>query len=76
MRYIVSRDIVEEIMADLAWFSALLILFCSSPGILKQPKHLARQRETFGTFSVHIRLMVLELASLEKKKKERKRKKE
>ena len=48
MRYIVCRDIVEEIMADLAWFSALLILFCSSPGILRQPQHLARERETFG----------------------------
>ena len=48
MRYIVSRDIVEEIMADLAWFSALLILFCSSPGILRQPQYLARERETFG----------------------------
>ena len=48
MRYIVSRDIVEEIMADLAWFSSLLILFCSSPGILRQSKHLARERETFG----------------------------
>ena len=35
-------------MADLAWFSALLILFCSSPGILRQPQHLARERETFG----------------------------
>ena len=35
-------------MADLAWFSSLLILFCSSPGILRQPLHLARERETFG----------------------------
>ena len=35
-------------MADLAWFSALLILFCSSPGILRQPEHLAKERETFG----------------------------
>ena len=35
-------------MADLAWFSALLILFCSSPGILRQPQYLARERETFG----------------------------
>ena len=48
MRYIVSRDIVEEIMADLAWFSAMLILFCSSPGILRHPQYLARERETFG----------------------------
>ena len=35
-------------MADLAWFSALLILFCSSPGILRQPQHLTKERETFG----------------------------
>ena len=48
MRYIVCRDIVEEIIVDLAWFSALLILFCSSPGILRQPQYLARERETFG----------------------------
>ena len=48
MRYIVCRDIVEEIMTDLAWFSALLILFCSSPGILRQLQYLARERETFG----------------------------
>ena len=48
MRYIFCRYIVEEIMSDLAWFSALLILFCSSPGILRQPQHLAREREIFG----------------------------
>ena len=35
-------------MADLAWFSVLLVLFCSSPNILRQPQHLARERETFG----------------------------
>ena len=35
-------------MADLAWFSVLLVLLCSSPGILRQPQHLARERETFG----------------------------
>ena len=35
-------------MADLVWFLALLILFCSSPGILRQSQHLARERETFG----------------------------
>ena len=50
--------------------------FCSSPGILRQPLHLARERETFGTFSVYVRLMVLELASLEKKKKKKKKKEE
>ena len=42
-------------MADLAWFSVLLVLFCSSPGIL--------------------RLMVLELASLEKKERKKERRK-
>ena len=35
-------------MADLAWFSALLLLFCSLPGILRQPQHFAREREIFG----------------------------
>ena len=35
-------------MADLAWFSVLLVPFCSSPGILRQPQHLARERDTFG----------------------------
>ena len=34
-------------MADQAWFLALLILFCSSPGILRQPPLLAKERETF-----------------------------
>ena len=42
-----TYNVVEEIMANLAWFSALLILFCSSPGILRQPPLLARERETF-----------------------------
>ena len=42
------ESLEAEIMADLAWFSALLILFCSSPGILRQPQHLTRERETFG----------------------------
>ena len=54
-------------MADLAWFSAMFLLFCSLPGILRQPLHLARKK---GTFSVHVCLTILELASLEKKKKE------
>ena len=35
-------------MADLAWLSVMLVLFCSSPGVLRQPQHLARERETFG----------------------------
>ena len=35
-------------MADLAWFLALLMLFCLLPGTLRQPQHLARERETFG----------------------------
>ena len=62
---VVCGDILEEIMADLAWFSGLFLLFCSSPGILIQPPFLARN---LGTFSVHVRLTVLELASLEKNK--------
>ena len=61
-------------MADLAQFSALFIILCSSPGILREPPFFARERETFGTFSVHVLLMVLELASLEKKKEERRKK--
>ena len=59
--------LVEEIMADLARFSALFIILCSSPAILREPPFFAREKH-FGTFSVHVRLMVLELASLEKKK--------
>ena len=35
-------------MADLAWFSVLLVLFCSLPGILREPPFFARERETFG----------------------------
>ena len=35
-------------MADLARFSALFIIFCSSPGILREPPFFARERETFG----------------------------
>ena len=60
-------------MANLAWFLALFILFCSSPGILRQPLSLARERETFW---YHVQLMVLELASLEKEERKKKRKKE
>ena len=67
---VVSRDIVEEIMADQAWFLALLILFCSSPGILRQPPLLAKREKHFGTFSVHVRLTVLKLVSLEKEEEE------
>ena len=44
----------------------------SLPGILRQPLHLARERETFWYLFVYVRLMVLELASLEKKKKQKK----
>ena len=50
--------------------------FCSSPGILRQPLHLAEREKHFGTFFVYVRLMVLELASLEKKKKKKKKKEE
>ena len=53
-------------MADLACFLGLFLLFCSSPGILIQTPFLTRKKETFG---FHLRLTVLELASLEKKKK-------
>ena len=35
-------------MADLARFSALFIILCSSPGILIQPPFFARKKETFG----------------------------
>ena len=63
-------------MADLAWFLGLFLLFCLSPGILIQPPFLARKKETFGYLSVHVRLTVLELASLEKKKKKKKKKEE
>ena len=34
-------------MADQSWFLALLMLFCSSPGIFRQHPLLARERETF-----------------------------
>ena len=38
---------------------------------------ILREREKhLGTFSVHVRLMVLELASLEKKERKKERKKE
>ena len=60
-------------MADLAWFLVLLVLFCSSPGILRQPSTSQEREKHLGTFSVHVRLMVLELASLEKKKKKKKK---
>ena len=45
---VVCIHLVEEIMADLARFSALFIIFCSSPGILREPPFFARERETFG----------------------------
>ena len=60
-------------MADLARFSALFIILCSSPGILREPPFFAREKH-LGTFSVHVRLVVLELASLEKKKEETRKK--
>ena len=56
------------VMANQAWM-VFDFFFCSSPGILRQPLHFAREREKhFGTFSVYVRLMVLKLASLKKKK--------
>ena len=42
-----SVETVEEIMANQAWFLALFLIFCSSPGILRQPPLLTRERETF-----------------------------
>ena len=61
---------LEGIMADLAWFLALFIVFCSSPDILRHPILLARERETF---SVHVCLMVLELARLKIRRRRRKK---
>ena len=79
MRYIVCRDIVEEIMADLAWFLALLILFCSSPGILRQPQYLTTERETFEylfcpctPYGSRVSLIGEEEEEEERKKEERK----
>ena len=43
---VVCIHLVEEIMADLARFSALFIILCSSPGILREPPFFARERET------------------------------
>ena len=43
----------------------------SSPGILRQPLHLARERETFWYLFCLCTPYVLELASLEKKKKKK-----
>ena len=34
-------------MADPVRFSALFIILCSSPGILREPPFFARERETF-----------------------------
>ena len=59
-------------MADLALFSALFIILCSSPGILREPPFFEEREKHLGTFSVHVRLMVLELASLEKKEERKK----
>ena len=50
----------------LAWFESYVLRSVSLDSSLQLPG----QRKHFGTFSVHVRLMVFELASLEKKKKE------
>ena len=56
-------------MADLAWFSARLMLITW----YYETASIPREREKhFGTFFIHVHLTVLKLASLEKKKKERK----
>ena len=53
------------------------VVFCSSPGILRQPLLLTRERETLisGNFAVHVCLMALELASLEEEERRRRKKK-
>ena len=65
-------DMLKGIMANLAWLLASFIVFCSLPGILRQPLLLAREKEHFGTFSIHVRLMVLKLASLDREEERKK----
>ena len=48
MRYSCLYTLGGRDKADLARFSALFIIFCSSPGILREPPFFARERETFG----------------------------
>ena len=56
-------------MADLAWFSALFIVLCSLPGFWDNLHSSQERKKHIGTFFVHVRRMVLELAFVEKKKK-------
>ena len=61
-------------MADLARFSTLFISYVHHLAF-QESLHSSQEREKhLGTFSVHVRLMVLELASLEKKKKKERKK--
>ena len=46
------------------------VMWTTSPGILRQPHLLAKERD--GTFSVHVGLTVLELARLENQKRKKK----
>ena len=64
-------------MADLARFSALFIILCSSPGILREPPFFARERETFGylfcprtPYGARVSLTGEEERKKERKKKE------
>ena len=43
---VVYTDMVEEIMADLTWFSALFTLFCLLPGISRQPLYHKEERNS------------------------------
>ena len=61
----------KEIMADLAWFSALFIVFCSSNDILS---YSSVTEEHFDTFCVDIRLLVYELAYTGEEEEERRKK--
>ena len=61
-------------MADLAWFSGLFVPtlpFIAWHFDTASMIHSSQERKKhLGTFSVHVRLTVLELAPLERKKKE------
>ena len=64
-------------MADLPWFSALFMILVFIAWHFKRASILRKEREKhLGTFSVHVRLMVLEIASLKKKKKKKKKEEE
>ena len=56
-------------MSEIVWYPRFNYILYSLHSSQERKKHL-------GTFSVHVRLTVLELASLEKKKEELKKKEE